>query len=41
MVSLMDLQNPSTLLNLGGKVCYMDKYLYYYSDGKINITAYE
>lgn len=40
MVSIMDLQNPTTILNYGGKVCYTDNYLYYYKDGEITVTAY-
>ena len=40
MVSLMDLQHPTTILDFGGKVCYADKYLYYYDSGELKVTAY-
>jgi len=41
MASLTDLRNPTVVIKYyTSKVCFTDKYLYYYSSGKINAVPY-
>jgi len=40
IVSISDLQNPITITDFGGKVCYTDKYLYYFDNGELHVIDY-